>query len=57
MVKAGVTGSMLRHSFTATEAALAIEEGVGEELWERYQLANSTQMCADGIALCVERQG
>jgi glyoxylase-like metal-dependent hydrolase (beta-lactamase superfamily II) len=57
MVKAGVTGSMLRHSFTATEAALAMEEGVGEELWERYQLANSTQMCADGIALCVEKQG
>jgi glyoxylase-like metal-dependent hydrolase (beta-lactamase superfamily II) len=57
MVKAGVKGSMLRHSFTATEAALAMEEGVGEELWERYQLANSTQMCADGIALCVERQG
>ena len=57
MVKAGVTGSMLRHSFTATEAALAMEEGVGEELWERYQLANSTQMCADGIALCVDRQG
>ncbi len=57
MVNAGVTGSMLRHSFTATEAALAMEEGVGEELWERYQLANSTQMCADGIALCVERQG
>jgi glyoxylase-like metal-dependent hydrolase (beta-lactamase superfamily II) len=56
MVKAGVTDSMLRHSFTATEAALAMEEGVGEELWERYQLANSTQMCADGIALCVERQ-
>jgi glyoxylase-like metal-dependent hydrolase (beta-lactamase superfamily II) len=57
MVKAGLTGSMLRHSFTATEAALAMEEGVGEELWERYQLANSTQMCADGIALCVEKQG
>lgn len=57
MIQAGVSGTMLRHSYTATEAALSMDAGVSEELWEKYQLVNPTQMCLDGIALSIERRG
>lgn len=56
MVECGLKDAGLRHSFTATESALAIEAGVSDDLWQRYQLANHTGMCADGIALFVEKQ-
>lgn len=55
LMESGLSGAGLRHSYTATESALAIGEGVSVELWQRYQLANHTGMCADGIALFVEK--
>lgn len=55
LMESGLSGAGLRHSYTATESALAIGEGVSDELWQRYQLANHTGMCADGIALFVEK--
>ncbi len=37
------------------EHALALSQGVTGELWQSYEKANGTAMCADGIRLCVEK--
>lgn len=51
----GLTGDALRRAYTQAEHALAIEEGVSAVDWERYEGANGSAMCADGIALFCEK--
>ncbi len=40
-----------RQTYRETERARALQAGVAPELWEKYELANGTGMCADGLRL------
>ncbi len=51
----GLSGDDLRSAYTKSEHVLAIESGVSEEDWRRFELANSSTMSADGIALFCEK--
>lgn len=51
----GLRGDALRAAYGEAEHAAALRAGVGEDDWLRYEYANSTAMCADGIALFCEK--
>ena len=45
----------IRNLFTESEHATAMEDRVSQVDWDRYELANPTSMCADGISLFVKK--
>lgn len=51
----GEADESFRRSFRDAEHHLARGKGITEELWARYELANSTAMCADGIRLFAKK--
>lgn len=51
----GLSSAEIARRYTETERALAISLGVDDAMWQRYQLANGTEMCAGGIELFVSR--
>ncbi len=51
----GLRGEALREAYGRVEHALAAKSGVSEADWHRYELANSSAMGADGIALYCEK--
>jgi hypothetical protein len=51
----GVRGDRLRTAYADAEHTIARSAGVSEQDWLRYESANSTAMCADGIALFCEK--
>jgi glyoxylase-like metal-dependent hydrolase (beta-lactamase superfamily II) len=51
----GLRGDRLRTAYAEAEHARARNAGVSEPDWLRYESANSTAMCADGIALFCEK--
>jgi hypothetical protein len=51
----GISSSEIARRYTEKEQASAAALGVGEADWQRYQLANGTEMCAGGIELFVSR--
>lgn len=53
----GLRGEALRAAYHEAEHAVAMKAGVSEADWLRYEGANSTGMCADGIALFCEKHG
>lgn len=48
-------GEELRRRYREAEHQIAATAGVGESLWARYELANGTGMCADGVRLSLEK--
>jgi glyoxylase-like metal-dependent hydrolase (beta-lactamase superfamily II) len=52
----GLRADALRTAYTKIERGIAAKAGVSEVDWLRYEGANSTHMCADGIALFIEKQ-
>jgi hypothetical protein len=48
-------GPALHGAFEKAEHAAALQAGASEADWAHYQLANPTSMCADGIALYIEK--
>lgn len=52
---AGEDDETYRRTFREREHRLATEHGVTADLWERYELANSTAMCADGTRLFAKK--
>jgi glyoxylase-like metal-dependent hydrolase (beta-lactamase superfamily II) len=55
MLADGLTGDALRAAYGEAEHAIARKAGVSEADWHLYESANSTAMCADGIALFCEK--
>jgi glyoxylase-like metal-dependent hydrolase (beta-lactamase superfamily II) len=51
----GLRGDALRSAFHDVEHAVARKAGVTDQHWRLYETANSTSMCADGIALFCEK--
>lgn len=51
----GLRGDALRTAYGEAEHAIARMAGVSEPDWQLYEGANSTAMCADGIALFCEK--
>ena len=51
----GLRDNALRGAYTKIEHDIAAKAAVSEADWLRYEGANSTQMCADGIALLLEK--
>lgn len=51
----GLRDDALRAAYAESERAIARKAGVSEEDWRRYESANSTAMCADGISLFCEK--
>lgn len=51
----GLRGDSLRIAYGEAEHAIALQAGVSEADWLRYEAGNSTSMCADGIALFCEK--
>jgi glyoxylase-like metal-dependent hydrolase (beta-lactamase superfamily II) len=51
----GLKHEALALSYEEAEHALATRGAVSEALWQRYQLANHSKMCAEGIALYCEK--
>lgn len=55
MLAEGLHGDALRAAYGEAEHAVARKAGVSDEDWQRYEGANNTAMCADGIALFCEK--
>lgn len=53
----GESESEWRSRYGDEEQALALTAGCPPALWERYEVANGTGMCADGLRLWAEKQG
>lgn len=53
----GLDAEETRRLHREAERGLAASLGVTDELWESYEKANGTGMCADGIRLCIEKGG
>lgn len=51
----GLRGDDLRAAYTGLERSRALRSGATAADWERYELLNSSAMCADGIALFLEK--
>ncbi|RBP42354.1 glyoxylase-like metal-dependent hydrolase (beta-lactamase superfamily II) [Roseimicrobium gellanilyticum] len=51
----GLKGEALREAYGAAERAIATQVGVSDADWAKYEGANNTAMCADGIALFCEK--
>ena len=49
--------NFLREAYGKIEHAIAANAGVSDADWARYEGANNTAMCADGIALFCEKAG
>lgn len=49
---AGASQDLLRDRYAATERS---RQSIENSLWQKYELANSTAMCADGIRLYCEK--
>lgn len=52
---AGEEDETFRERFCESEHRLAQESDVSASLWAKYELANSTSMCADGIRLFAKK--
>ena len=48
---AGEDEAAYRQAYARHEREIALKNGVADDLWARYELANSTSMCADGARL------
>jgi glyoxylase-like metal-dependent hydrolase (beta-lactamase superfamily II) len=48
-------GDALREAYGRAEHAIALKAGVSDADWAKYEGANNTAMCADGIALFCEK--
>lgn len=55
MMQQGWSGDALRKAYSQSEYGEALRAGASEEQWRGYELANSSAMCADGIALYCEK--
>lgn len=55
LLSEGLRGDALRTAYGEAERTVAREAGVSEADWRLYEGANSTAMCADGIALFCEK--
>lgn len=55
LLASGLRGDALRAAFYDAEHAVARKAGVNDQDWRLYEFANSTAMCADGIALFCEK--
>jgi hypothetical protein len=55
MLSDGLTGDALRAAYSEAEHAIALQSGISEQDWQRYQCANPTSMGANGIALFCEK--
>lgn len=53
---AGETELEWRNRYGKVEESRALEVGCSPALWERYQVANGTGMCADGLRLWAEKE-
>lgn len=51
----GVGSEENRTRYTAAEHATAMGDWMDEALWEKYEAANNTVMCADGVRLYCEK--
>ncbi|MCB1212128.1 MAG: MBL fold metallo-hydrolase, partial [Verrucomicrobiales bacterium] len=47
--------TQLRHRYHDAEFASAKSATISDELWAKYELANGTGMCADGVRLSLEK--
>jgi len=56
LLDAGLDGEALRQAYGKAEHQVARDAGVSEAEWVRCESANSTAMCADGIALFCRKQ-
>ena len=54
---AGESETEWRSRYGDEEQARALTAGCPPALWQRYQVANGTGMCADGLRLWAEKQG
>lgn len=57
MLEQGLKGEALREAYGRVEHAIAEKAGVSDDDWAKYEGANNTAMCADGIALFCEKAG
>jgi glyoxylase-like metal-dependent hydrolase (beta-lactamase superfamily II) len=57
LLEQGLKGDALREAYGKVEHAIATQAGVTNADWARYEGANNTAMCADGIALFCEKAG
>src|SRR4051812_44744065 len=55
LLATGLRGDALRATYGEAEHDIARNSGLSELDWLRYECANSTSMCADGIALFCEK--
>jgi glyoxylase-like metal-dependent hydrolase (beta-lactamase superfamily II) len=55
LMRRGSAGGELQAAYGTLEHGHAIKSGLTEKDWQRYELANSSAMCADGIALFHDR--
>lgn len=53
--RAGASAEENRRHYAADEHEAAMRAGVDETLWQQYESANITSMCADGVRLCCEK--
>jgi glyoxylase-like metal-dependent hydrolase (beta-lactamase superfamily II) len=51
----GISSDQIAHRYTAVENERASAAGVSSASWERYQKANGTVMCAQGVELFLAR--
>jgi glyoxylase-like metal-dependent hydrolase (beta-lactamase superfamily II) len=57
LLERGLTGDALREAYGKVERTAATKAGVSDADWAKYEGANNTAMCADGIALFCEKAG
>lgn len=55
-LREGVDAAEIQARYTAAEHAVAMGDWMSEALWEKYQMGNSTLMCADGVRLFCEKR-
>lgn len=54
-LREGLSQEENRARYTAAEHTAAMASGISEALWQKYEAANSTTMCADGVRLYCEK--
>lgn len=54
-LREGLSQEENRARYTAAEHTAAMASGLSEALWQKYEAANSTTMCADGVRLYCEK--
>lgn len=55
LLRQGLKGEALHTAYREAERAVALAAGATDADWSKYESANSTAMCTDGIALYLEK--